>query len=100
MPAVENRKKRLDKIKKLNSKYDPDESSMGLIAPVSGPLIMDRPPASPINRGRNGNKPSKLKGAVIKYPIVKTRKPPTIEFDSTSYKNLLQLLWRQTHTIK
>lgn len=93
-PAVEHRQKRLEKIKMLNKKYDPDESSMGLVTAESssaGAMAMTRALASPITGDRNkvnkGNG-SKMKGAVIRYPIVKTRKPPTIEFDRSSYKNL------------
>lgn len=91
-PAVEHRQKRLEKIKKLNGKYDPDESSMGLVTAESSASFQGRPIASPISSRPQARAPgdskSKLKGAVLRYPILKTRKPPTIEFDRSSYKNL------------
>lgn len=87
-PAVENRQKRLEKIKKLNRKYDPDESSMGLVTAESSVAFQGRPIASPISSKAGGRSDSKLKGARIRYPTLKTRKPPALEFDRSSYKNL------------
>ena len=60
---------------------------MGLVTAESW-----RPIASPISSRPQARAPgdskSKLKGAVVRYPILKTRKPPTIEFDRSSYRNL------------
>jgi hypothetical protein len=95
-PAVENRAKRLQKIAKLNRKYDPDESSMGLVTAQGGDNDYNRDNlASPIaSKGGGGGRSEgaagtqRAKGAQIKYPILKSRKPPALEFDPTSYRNL------------
>ena len=83
-PAVENRRKRIEKIKKLNRKYDPDESSMGLVTSV-GSVASAASTGKTVSSGKKG-------AAVVRYPILKTRKPPTLVFDDSSYKNLSKAL--------
>lgn len=89
--AADNRRRRVEKIKKLNQRYDPDESSMGLVSVHSGitsiPRLTEKERSSK-TVGAAGKKAATM----IRYPILKTRKPPTLVFDNSSYTNLAKAL--------
>jgi hypothetical protein len=90
--AAENRRRRVEKIKKLNGMYDPDESSMGLMS--AGPSVSVGEKAGVGKKECPGARASGKKALQmgVRYPILKTRKPPTLVFDNSSYRDLSRAL--------